>query len=151
KNNIYLLPLAGGEAEIITDAKNGVNDFEWSHDGSMIAYTMADAATDEEEKNKKGKNDWYFYDEEFKQNRLYVLWLNEKDTANKRKTKLITKGNRNVISFNWNPDGKWLVYDHGRSPMVNDNIYSDIAMVNIETGEAKNVASTKAGESDPRF
>src|SRR5437762_706327 len=35
--------------------------------------------------------------------------------------------------------------------MVNDNIYSDIAMVNIETGETKNVANTNAGESDPQF
>lgn len=151
KNNIYLLPLDGGEAEMITDTKNGVNNFEWSRDGSMIAYTMTDPASDSEEKNKKAKNDWYFYDEEFKQNRLYVLWLNEKDSSGKRKTKLITKGNRNVISFNWSPDGKWLVYDHGRSSMVNDNIYSDIAMVNIGTGETKNVANTNAGESDPQF
>ena len=151
KNNIYLLPLEGGEAEMVTDAKNGVNNFEWSRDGSMIAYTMTDASSDEEEKNKKAKNDWYFYNEEFKQNRLYVLSLNKKDTGGKRMSKLITKGNRNVISFNWSPDGKWLVYDHGRSSMVNDNIYSDVAMVNIETGETKNVANTNAGESDPQF
>jgi dipeptidyl aminopeptidase/acylaminoacyl peptidase len=151
KNNIYLLPLNGGEAEKITDTKNGVNNFDWSTDGSMIAYTMTDPSTDMEEKNKKGKNDWYFYDEEFKQTRLYVLWLNQKDSTDKRKWKQITKGNRNVLSFNWSPDGKWIVYDHSRSSMVNDNVYSDIAMVNVETSETKTVVNTAAGEADPRF
>jgi len=151
KNNIYLLPIAGGEAEKVTDTKNGVNNFHWSLDGSMIAYTMTDAAADMEEKNKKSKNDWYYYDEEFKQNRLYVLWLNQKDSADKRKWKQITKGNRNVISFNWSPDGKWIAYAHGRSSMVNDAVYSDIAMINIENGETKNIANTNAGEADPLF
>jgi dipeptidyl aminopeptidase/acylaminoacyl peptidase len=91
--------MAGGESEKITDTKNGVNDFKWSPDGKMIAYTMTDAPADAEEKNKKGKNDWYFYDDSIKQNRLYCLWLNEKDSLNKRKWKLLTKENRNVISF----------------------------------------------------
>ena len=83
----------------MTEAKNGVSDFKWSNDGKMIAYIMTDAASDAEEKNKKGKNDWYFYDDSIKQNRLYCLWLNEKDSLNKRKSKLLTKQDWNVISF----------------------------------------------------
>lgn len=151
KNNIYLLPLGGGEAEKITDTKNGVNDFSWSPDGKMIAYTMTDGANDAEEKNKKGKNDWYYFGEEIKQSRLYLLWLNEKDTSGKSKWKLLTKENRNVISFDWSPDSKWIVYTHGASQLTNDATYSDITMVNISNGEKKNVANTGAGESDALF
>src|SRR5688572_20198342 len=110
KNNLYLMSVAGGEAEKITDVKGGVGNYKWSNDGNMIAFIQNDIAGDAEEKNKKGKNDWYFMDEEVKQNRLYILWLNEKDTANKRKSKQLTKDNRNVNSFDWSPDGKWIVY-----------------------------------------
>lgn len=151
KNNLYILPVGGGESERVTDVKTGVGNFEWSPDGNAIAYIINDAITDADEKNKKSKNDWYFYDEEYKQNRLAVLWLNEKDTAEKRKWKQLTKDNRNVINFDWSPDGKWIAYGHGKSPLVNDNVYSDISLINISTGEVKKIVNTNAGETGPRF
>jgi dipeptidyl aminopeptidase/acylaminoacyl peptidase len=151
KANLYLLPVSGGESEKITDVKTGVGNYEWSRDGSMIAFTMLDAAADKEEKDKKAKNDWYFMDEEIKQNRLFVLWLNKKDTAGKPVQKKITTGNYNVNAFDWNADGKSIAYSHGKSPEVNDNVYSDISTVDIETGAIKSIASTAAGETNPLF
>ncbi len=151
KNNLYVLPVGGGEAEKVTDVKTSVGSYDWSHDGSMIAFTMIDAADDKEEKNKKGKNDWYYMDEEIKQNRLFVLWLNVKDTAGKYVQKKLTKENYNVNSFDWSADGKSIAYSHGKSPEANDNIYSDISMIDIETGNIKSIANTAAGESNPQF
>src|SRR5258707_699297 len=45
KNNLFLLPMAGGEAEQITDVKTGVSAFAWSPDGTQIAFTMPDPPT----------------------------------------------------------------------------------------------------------
>jgi dipeptidyl aminopeptidase/acylaminoacyl peptidase len=151
KNNLYLLPVGGGEAEKLTDVKTSVGAYDWSRDGKMIAFTMADAADDKEEKNKKTKNDWYFMDEEIKQNRLFVLWLDKKDTAGKFVQKKITKENYNVNAFDWSPDGKQIAYSHGLSPEVNHNVYSDISMIEIETGVVKTIANTGAGETNPQF
>jgi len=151
KNNLYLLPVGGGEAEKVTDVKSGVGNYDWSHDGNMIAFVMTDAAADKEEKNKKSKNDWYFMDEEVKQNRLFVLWLNKKDTAGKKIQKQITKENYNVNAFDWSPDGKSIAYSHGKSPEQNDNVYSDISLIDIESGTIKPIAATGAGESNPLF
>jgi len=151
KNNLYVLPVGGGEAEKITDVKSGVGSYDWSHDGNMIAFVMTDAAADKEEKNKKSKNDWFFMDEEVKQNRLFVLWLNKKDTAGKRIQKQITKENYNVNAFDWSPDGKSIAYSHGKTPEVNDNAYSNISMIDIESGTIKPIAATGAGESNPLF
>jgi dipeptidyl aminopeptidase/acylaminoacyl peptidase len=151
KNNLYILPVGGGEAEKVTDVKSGVGNYDWSHDGNMIAFVMTDAAADKEEKNKKSKNDWYFMDEEVKQNRLFVLWLNKKDTAGKRIQKQITKENYNINAFDWSPDGKTIAYSHGKSPEQNDNVYSDISLIDIESGNIKPIAATGAGESNPLF
>jgi dipeptidyl aminopeptidase/acylaminoacyl peptidase len=151
KNNLYLLPVGGGEAEKVTDVKSGVGNYDWSHDGNMIAFVMTDAAADKEEKNKKSKNDWYFMDEEVKQNRLFVLWLNKKDTAGKRIQKQVTKENYNINAFDWSPDGKAIAYSHGRSPEANDNVYSDVSLVDVESGKIKSIAATGAGESNPLF
>ena len=151
KTNLYILPVGGGESEKLTDVKSAVGIYEWSRDGGMIAFTMLDAAGDQEEKNKKSKNDWYFMDEEVKQNRLFVLWLNKKDTAGKNVQKKITTVNYNVNAFDWSADGKSIAYSYGKSPEVNDNVNSDISLVDIESGNIKSIAATGAGESNPQF
>ncbi len=151
KNNLYILPINGGEAEKLTDVKGSVGEYEWSHDGSMIAYLSNDVASDVEEKNKKSKSDWYYYDEDYKQNRIYVIGLNDRDTSGKRKWKQVSKDNRNVNGFDWSPDGKQIVYSHGKSAVVNDNVYADISLVTLATGAVKPIAITNAGETNPLF
>ena len=151
KTNLYLLPVSGGESEKITDVKTAVGSYKWSNDGNMIAFLMQDAAEPKEEKDKKAKNDWYFVDEVVKQNRLFVLWLNKKDTSGKYVQKKITKENYNINAFDLSPDGKTIAYSHGKSPEVNDNIYSDISLVDIETGNIRSIAATGAGETNPQF
>jgi len=151
KNNLYVLPVGGGEAEKVTDIKTSVGEYDWSHDGKMIAFTMSDAAADKEEKDKKAKNDWYYMDEEIKQNRLYILWLNQKDTAGKYVQKKLTKENYNVNAFDLSPDGKQIAFSYGKSPEVNDNVYSDISIIDIEKGNIKSIAATAAGETNPQF
>ena len=147
KNNLYILPIAGGESEKITNVKGGVSEFEWSNDGLKIAAIVSDAVSDIEEKNKKAKNDWYLYDAELKQNRLQVYWIQHKDSTQK----LFTKDNFSVYAFDWNKDGTSIVYSYGKSTKANDNAYSDIALINIETGVIKNIANTPAGEATPQF
>lgn len=151
KNNLYVLPVAGGEAEKITDVKSGVGDYKWRYDGNAIAFVMADHAESKEEKDKKAKNDWYFMDEEIKQNRLYILWLDKKDTAGKYVQKKMTLENYNVNAFDWSPDGKQIAFSHGKSPEVNDNVYSNISLIAVETGTIKSIANTNAGETNPQF
>lgn len=151
KTNLYVLPVGGGEAEKLTEVKSAVGNYKWSRDGSMIAFTMLDAADSKEEKNKKAKDDWYYMDEEVKQNRLFILWLNKKDTAGKYVQKKVVNENYNVNAFDWSADNKSIAYSYGKSPEVNDNVYSDISMVDIETGAIKSIANTGAGETNPLF
>ncbi len=151
KNNIYILSPTGGEAQKITDVKTSVSDYNWSPDGKTIAFVSGDAASDKEEKNKKAKEDWYYMDEEYKQNRIYIVQLNEKDSTGKNKWRKITEGNYNINSFNWSPDSKTIAFSHGLSPLVGHNVYSDISIVDVWTGKAKTILYTPASESNPIF
>lgn len=151
KANLYVLPVGGGESEKLTDVKTAVGNYKWSNDGSMIAFLMQDAAESKEEKDKKAKNDWYFMDETIKQNRIYILWPGKKDTAGKYVQKKLTTENYNINAFDWSADGKTIAYSHGKSPEVNDNVYSDISMIDIENGTIKSIANTGAGETNPAY
>ncbi|MFN2440025.1 MAG: TolB family protein, partial [Chitinophagaceae bacterium] len=151
KSNLYVIAIAGGESEKLTDVKTGVGDFEWRPDGKAIAYIVNDSLTQGEEKAKKTKNDWYYVDEDYKQNRLFVLWLNEKDSAGKKVQKKLITENYNVNAFSWSPDGKTIVFSHGKSPLVGHNVYSDISMVDVATAKAKQLIKTKASETRPLY
>lgn len=150
KNNLYMMPLDSREAERLTEVKTTVANFNWSPNGKMIAYTMTDAPSDLEEKNKKGKDDWYFMDENQKQARLYVMWL-EKDSSGKRRTLHLTKENRHITSFDWSPNNKWIAFAHTLSSKVNDILSSDITQVNVETMEMRPVAATNAMTNNAMF
>jgi dipeptidyl aminopeptidase/acylaminoacyl peptidase len=91
------------------------------------------------------------WEAELKQNRLQVYWINQKDASQKYMQKLLTNDNISVYAFDWNKDGTSIVYSYGKSTKANDNSYSDIALINIETGVIKNIANTAAGESSPQF
>lgn len=150
-NNLYRISILGGEAEQLTDVKSGVSAFEWSPEGKSIAFLMADRMTEKEEKNKKAKEDWYYMDENIKQNKLFVLNLSAKDSLHKYKSELLVKEPYNISDFDWSPDSKFIVFSHSKSPEVNDVVNSDISMVEILTGKIKPVATSQAGENSPQF
>lgn len=150
KNNLYVLRVNGGEAEPVTDVKSSVGDFEWSPDGRWIAYASADAKTDDEDKNDKGKNDFRWVDENFKIARLYVIPV-AKDANGKREARKLTNENRHVTDFNWSPDGRNMVFSHVKSPVANDWPSSDISIVEVATARVTPFASTAAAESAPLY
>jgi dipeptidyl aminopeptidase/acylaminoacyl peptidase len=151
KTNLYVLSLAGGEAEKMTEAKSGVGSFAWSPNGETIAYLMSDAPTDAEEKDKKGKNDWYYMDENQKYSRIYTVSLSQLDDKQKPKTTQITKDNRNVNDFSWSPDGKRIAYSHSITSKVGDAAYSDISVVDLSNGNVSAIANSPANEASPKF
>lgn len=150
KNNIYLLNLNGGEAEPLTDVKTGVTNFAWSPDGRSIAFRMADAKTDEEEKNDKAKNDFRWVDENIKFSRLYVIPL-EKNSSGKREPRKLTSDNYNVDDFDWSADGSRIAFGHTKSPVANDWTTSDVSIVEVVSGKVTALANTPAAENSPVF
>jgi len=50
---IYVLPMSGGESAPFTKGKRNIKRFEWSLDGKTIAFLASDAKTEAEEKKRK--------------------------------------------------------------------------------------------------
>jgi dipeptidyl aminopeptidase/acylaminoacyl peptidase len=149
KNQIWLIRPYGGEAEKLTDAKSGVNNFLWSPESKRLAYTMNDSLSKQEEKDNKEKRDAIVVDENFKFSHLYVIPV-DKNGKGERPAKRLTKGEFHVGSFDWSPDGKWVAFDHQATPRVNDWPTTMISLVPSDSGAVKPLF-TKTVADNPKF
>ena len=150
KNQVWRLRMTGGEAEEITNAKSGVNSFQWSPDSRKIAYTMNDLETEPEEKAKKEKRDMVVEDANLKFAHLYTVAV-EKDPKGKRAARQLTAGGLHVTSFDWSPDGSTIVFAHQQTPSVDVWQTTDISLVPSDSGAVKQLVKLKGSDQSPAY
>ncbi len=122
---IYVAPLAGGEARKLTDAKGGVAWLAWSPDGRQIAFLARDADTEEEEKRKKDKDDAVHEDHNYKFARLWVIDVDggQGDASGALSTaRAITPPEYEVRLFAWFENG-WAIVT-SETPKEDDVCYA---------------------------
>ena len=134
----------------MTEVKSAVSEFEWSPDGKSFAFVSADAKTDDEDKNDKGKNDYRWVEENPKMARLYVIPVAKND-AGKREARKLTNEDRHVNSFSWSPDGSKIIFSHVKSPTADVWPSSDIAIVEVTGAKVTPFAVTEAAEGSPSY
>jgi dipeptidyl aminopeptidase/acylaminoacyl peptidase len=150
KNQVWRLKMSGGEAEEITNAKSGVNSFQWSPDSRRIAYTMNDAETEQEEKAKKEKRDMVVEDANLKFAHLYTVTV-EKDPKGKQPARRLTAGGFHVTSFDWSPDGSTIAFAHQATPSVDVWSTTDISLVASDSGAVIPLVMLKGADDSPTF
>ena len=150
KNQVWRLRMTGGEAEEITNAKSGVNLFQWSPDSRRIAYTMNDAETEQEEKAKKEKRDMVVEDANLKFAHLYTVSV-EKEPTGKRVVKRLTAGSFHVTSFDWSPDASTIVFGHQTTPSEDVWLTTDISIVPSDSGAVKRLVAFKGADQSPAY
>lgn len=112
-SQVYSKTPAGGIAAL-TQAPEGVEAFEWSPDGTRIAYTAFDAKTADEARAIDEGRDWVVFGSVGPQLRLYVVNL-----ATSREL-LVTRAEMSVHYFNWSPRGDQFVIVAAPTASVDD-------------------------------
>jgi dipeptidyl aminopeptidase/acylaminoacyl peptidase len=119
---IYLYDMRGGEPEKLTDASNGVEQFEW-RDATRILFTAREDSTLRERSLQKAKDTTVIVAD---QEHYPPVRLFEIDTEKKEATRR-TANDGAVIEFAVSPDGRWVItnenvdvdyqYDHRNPPL----------------------------------
>lgn len=150
KNQLWLLKMSGGEAEQLTKTKSGISSYNWSPNGKQIAYIMNDPPSEKEDKDKKEKRDVQIVDADHKNGHLYTITI-EKNSKGERMTKRLTSGQFHVVSFDWSPDGKTIVFAHKIDPTADTWPTTDISTIPSDSGAVSLVFSWKGSDTNPMY
>lgn len=152
KAQIYVIRIAGGEAQVATNEEDGISSFEWTPDGKKFVFTMSEKESKAQKSQKERYGAWAEEDTEFQLSHLWAvdfkpdLPLNElpcfdakKDSTKKQdcvslpKAERLTEGNFTVGNFGISPDGTKIAFSQQPNPLINTFFKSDISMLDLNT------------------
>jgi len=149
KAQVWLLPMdsGGGEAEKLTDAPEGIGDYDWLPDSSGVVYLALEPRPKplqaaHEDKQERKDDAVVERLEKFR----HQIWRIDRD---KKKPKLIHPGDYGIGEIAVAPDGKSVAFTTNYTGEVNDYHKSDVWVVDIENGETRAVADGPGGKFHP--
>lgn len=143
---LHAIRAAGGEAFQVTHTDQGVSRFEWSPDGTQIAFLQSEDTSEEDDKREDKYGGFAVEDAEYSNNQIWVVdfepsRLNQqplpaqlKDSLYKearKATPLIDSTTFSVNSFKWSPDGQKIAIEHQPNPLINTFFQADISIYDI--------------------
>jgi dipeptidyl aminopeptidase/acylaminoacyl peptidase len=155
---LYTMPLAGGDALQLTHAKDAVEQFAWSPDGSTIAIAVADPKPELKGEDKfrtafKVGNDDMTVSEAVRPVHLYLI------PAQGGEPKRLTSGTWSLPSslppgppsspIAWSKDGKSIILVRQETPSTGDQFLARIQVLDIASGSIRSLTGDTLLEGYP--
>ncbi len=147
---IYLIDPRGGEAWALTKEEDGVGGFQWSPDGSRIAFTRSEPEDDRDKAREKAYGAFAVEDNEYKLRHLWMVTL--PDTPEAVEAERLTESEEfTVTGFSWSPDGNSIALGHRPDPLINSWMKADISVLDVESGEIRTLVDAPGSQSNPTW
>jgi len=156
KEQLYVMPADGGEAQQITKLEGGVDAFAWAPDSKHIALTAESPETKEMKDRKETFGEYHVVHADYPMVHLWLAELPVIDTAGRaselKEPKLLTPGDTfSVSSFSISPDGSRIAFSAQRDPDLISSFSSDIYTVTLASGAIKKIVDTPGPDDDPQW
>lgn len=160
QEQIFVMPLDGGDAVQVTHAHNGVEQFAWRPDSAQIAYVSPDSQPDETAV-KQHRDEFVVGDNAYLDRAASVsshVWLVGADGSGEHR---LTSGSWSVPSsqppgppgspLSWSPDGSHIAITRLDNPIYGDNDRSSVDLVDAKSGAVRKLTSRTMWEAFPAY
>ncbi len=151
---IWLISPEGGEAWQLTKSEADVNEFHWSKDSKLIAFT-ANAPESKSSKDRKEKySEYEVIEKDYRQNQLWSVDVTEavKNYLPLEAKRLITDLSINVTDFAWSPDSTQIAFSATANPFLAFRGDQDIYLLNLsKNNSVKKIVALAGPDSNPTF
>lgn len=145
ETQIYLIHNNGGEAHRCSKHETGVSNITWSMDGTKIYFLTEDPKTDEEKKREEKKDDVFAFDENYKQQHLWMISPEIKEEQR------ITEGNYTVRNYQISRDGQKVVISRAPTPLIDDSDEAEVWVMDITGKNGVQLTENNIYESNARL
>ena len=151
---IWLISPEGGEAWQLTKSEADVNEFHWSKDSKLIAFT-ANAPESKSSKDRKEKySEYEVIEKDYRQNQLWSVDVAEavKNYLPVEAKRLITGSSINVTDFAWSPDSTQIAFSATANPFLAFRGDQDIYLLDLsKNNSVKKIVALAGPDSNPTF
>ena len=123
ETQVYLLPMAGGEARQFTSHDASVDSIKWAPDSSAIYFLADDPKTDAEKKKEKLQDDVFMYDEDKKHGHLWRQALDAEEATR------LTEGSFTIRYYKLSRDGEQIVVQRAPTPLLNSIFEAELWLI----------------------
>ena len=133
---VYVLPMSGGEARKVTEAKGGVQVFHWTSDGSHFLYTSADIPEEREGEERHNRSFEVGYNSYLTREAPTAVHL-WRISSEGGEAERLTEGAESISDFLVSPDGRTVALGVMPRPHTGEEIFSVIRTLDLESGEQR--------------
>src|SRR6056297_2348772 len=164
KNRIFIINPEGGEAHPLMYIDKSVQDFELSPDGSTLAFTVQEEASEKEKTIDKRYGDYSVDNEDYQLTRLYTVSFDPHFAMNEQVPCMqdttytqcpeapeikahLEEAGFTVTGIDWSPDGSKLAINHQPDPIITSFMRSDISLYDPEVEELTSLVDHSSADS----
>ncbi len=152
---VFVMRADGGEARALTEHPTSVRSFQWG-DANSVFYVANDSLPDDEEERREDGYDAIFVDEapngqtRGEWSSIWMIAL-ESGSGGDPEARRLTTGNLRIGQFAVAPGAERVAYTYRHENRRNDGHLSEIAVLEVATGEARDLTENASPESAPAW
>ena len=157
KDQLYVMPADGGEAQQITKMEEGVNSLEWAPDSKHIAIAARGPEPKDMKDRKESFGDYKVIHADYQMVHLWLMDVPLPDATGRipklEEPRLLTKGDDFSVGggFSFSPDGTRIAFSAQRDPDLISSFSSDIYIVKLADCAVKKIVDTPGPDRNPHW